>query len=185
MAVLMPGRVLAALWLLLPASSGRTGQYDQPSADQVKAVFLFNFAQFVEWPAVAFTAPDAPLVIGVLGKDPFGAFLDETIRGEIVRGHPLEVRRFASIADIETCHILYVSRSEAVRLTNILHDLKGRPILTVGEGTVFVQSGGIIAFSSLRNRIRMRINNAAARAAQLAISSKLLRVAESTGPGSP
>src|SRR5688572_25985571 len=58
---------------------------------EVKAVFLFNFVQFVEWPQEAFPENQTPLVIGILGKDPFGKFLDETVKGEVINGHPLSV----------------------------------------------------------------------------------------------
>ena len=70
----------------------RSHEAARASEYQVKAVFLFNFAQFVDWPASAFPDATAPLVIGVLGDDPFGPYLDETVRGETVRGRPLETR---------------------------------------------------------------------------------------------
>jgi hypothetical protein len=82
-----------AVWLA--AGAATTVPIDtlaQSSPDQeyqLKAVFLFNFAQFVEWPASAFPSPETPLVIGVLGEDPFGPYLDETVRGEKVNDRPL------------------------------------------------------------------------------------------------
>lgn len=156
-----------------------------PTAEHVKAVFLFNFTQFVEWPADAFTGPRAPLVIGVLGTDPFGGFLDETVRGELVQGRPIVVRRYRSVAEIGACHVLYVSRSEYAELGAIVSALGRRPILTVGEGSAFVQEGGVIAFTLERNRIRMRINPSAAEAARLTLSSRLLQVAQTIGGARP
>ena len=171
--------------VLLPWGSSLGAQSPQVSEYQVKAVFLFNFAQFVDWPAGAFPGPTAPLVIGVLGDDPFGPYLDETVRGETVRGRPLEVRRYRKIEDIRACHILFVSPSEESRLEDILANLRHRAILTVGDGAGFAQRGGMIRFISERNRIRMRINVAAAEAVQLTISSKLLRAAEIVTTGKP
>ena len=170
---------------LLPWGPRVGAQAARPSEYQLKAVFLFNFAQFVDWPAGAFPDSTAPLVIGVLGDDPFGPYLDETVRGETVRGRPFEVRRYQKIEDIRTCHILFVSPSEESRLEDILANLKHRAILTVGDGEGFAKRGGMIRFVSERNKVRMRINVAAVEAAQLTISSKLLRAAEIVTSGKP
>lgn len=161
------------------------GQQTQTPEYQLKAVFLFNFAQFVEWPDSAFAAPDAPLVIGILGTDPFGHLLEDAIRGEQVNGHPLEVRRFARAEDIAGCHILFVGQLEGSRLAAALTQLRFRPILTVGEAAQFARTGGMIGFISDRNRIRLRINRQAAEAASLQLSSRLLRPAEIVTTGEP
>ncbi len=151
----------------------------------MKAVFLFNFAQFVDWPTRAFPDSTAPLVIGVLGKDPFGPFLDATVRGETVRGRPLEIRRYQQVNEITSCHILYISTSEEGQLETILGALKDRPVLTVSESPGFALRGGMIRFVSEHSHIRLRINREAAQAANLTISSKLLQVAESATPERP
>jgi hypothetical protein len=145
---------------------------------QVKAVFLFNFAQFVDWPSDAFPAADTPLVICILGDDPFGDALDQVVRDERLGGRRFQVRRYRSVDEIKTCHILFISRSGGARPEVILADLKQRPILTVSDADGFAQRGGMIRFVTDRNRIRLQLNLAATEAAHLTISSKLLRVAE-------
>lgn len=150
---------------------------------QIKAAFLFNFAQFVTWPPDAFTNAAAPFRIGILGEDPFGAFLDETVRNEKVNGHPLVVQRYRSAKDIKDCQILFVSRSESRRVKRILADLKDRNILTVGDMEDLVESGGIICFSTKKNKIHFQVNLEAAKNANLTISSKMLRLAEIVTPG--
>ncbi|HWA87560.1 MAG TPA: YfiR family protein [Opitutus sp.] len=145
---------------------------------QVKAVFLYNFAQFVEWPPSAFDSPTSPLVIGVLGQDPFGNYLDEAVRGEKVNGHPLVVQRFRRVSDIRTCHILFVSGSEGPRAEQVAENLHGRSILTVCDWEGFARRGGIIRFVMEHSHVRLRINLDAAKDAGLTISSKLLRSAE-------
>jgi len=149
---------------------------------QIKAVFLFNFAQFVEWPPRAFPSGETPLVIGVLGEDPFGSYLDETVRGERVNNRPLEVQRYRRVEEITTCHVLFVSRSEAGHLDQTLASLKDRNILTVGDADDFVRRGGAIQLANAQNRVRLLINPDAAKAANLTISSKLLRAAELVTP---
>jgi len=149
-----------------------------PSEYQVKAVFLFNFSQFVEWPASAFVDASRPLVIGVLGEDPFGAYLDEAVRDETVGGRTLAVRRFEHVEDVADCQILFISASMIDKLPRVLAGLRGKPILTVGETEGFARSGGMIRFVTERSRIRLRINVEPAVASGLTISSKLLRLAE-------
>lgn len=151
---------------------------EAPTEYQVKAVFVFNFAHFVEWPAQAFTAPNQPFVIGILGTDPFGARLDEAVRGEQIGQHPLSVRRFRSVDEIGDCQILYIDRSESAQLRQILAALGRRSTLTVSDLDGAAQGGVMIQFVTENNRIRLRINVEAARAAGLTISSKLLRPAE-------
>jgi hypothetical protein len=164
--------------LLLLAGLDVLAQTAPSKEYQVKAVFLFNFAQFVEWPPAAFGDGTSPLVIGVLGDNPFGTYLDETVRDEKVGNRPLEVRRYQRVDEIKTCHVLFVGLSEANRLEQILASLKDRSILIVGDSNDFVQRGGMIQLASSQSRIRLRINEGAAKTANLTISSKLLRSAE-------
>jgi len=89
---------------------------EAPTEYQVKAVFVYNFSRFVEWPSQAFTAPNEPFVIGILGSDPFGARLDEAVRGEQIDQHPLVVRRFRNLGEIADCRILYIDRSESAKV---------------------------------------------------------------------
>ena len=172
--------VCGLLWLAIPVEPAQTGP---PREYQVKAVFLFNFAQFVEWPTTAFDGPRSPIVIGVLGENPFGSYLEETVRGEMVEQRPLQVQRYRKVDQIKTCHILFVSRSEAANLKEIFAALKDRSILVVGDGDDFVQRGGMIRLATAQSRVRMTINTSAASAAMLTISSQLLRSADLVGPG--
>lgn len=151
---------------------------------QLKAVFLFNFAEFVEWPAAALPQADTPFVIGVLGKDPFGATLDEVVRGETVNRHPLAVERYRDVAGIRDCQILFIPAAEMAHLDAILAALKGRSVLTVTDADGPVPRGVVIALVRHDNRIRLRIDLEAAKASNLTISSKLLRPAEIVGTGS-
>lgn len=145
---------------------------------QVKAVFLFYFTQFVEWPPEAFSDPRTPFVIGVLGEDPFGSNLDGTVRDEVVRGRSLIVRRFRRPEEIDACHILFISRSEAGQAGSILARLKGRSILAVSDMDEFIMLGGMIRFVTEEKKVRLRIDVDAAKSAGLKISAKLLRPAE-------
>jgi hypothetical protein len=176
-------RVTAVALLIAVGLLGGRSALAVPSAQQVEAVFLFYFSQFVDWPPGAFADQASPIVIGVLGDDPFGGALDQAVAGERVNGRPVVVRRLKSLADAPGCHILYISSSEEAQLTRILGTLKGRNVLTVSDLDHFVQSGGMIRFVLIDQHVRLVINPRAAQAAGLKLSSKLLRAAGSAAPG--
>src|SRR6186713_1533020 len=166
---------LAVLWCSLASGAAPATEY------QVKAAYLFNFGQFVEWPSEVWTTPDAPFAICVVGDDPFGRTLDDVVRGESVNGHPLVVRRHKDHKEATGCNILFIARSEAARLDDALVAVKGRHVLTVTDIDGADRAGAIIVLVSENNRVRMRINVAAAKTNRLVISSKLLRPAEVVG----
>jgi hypothetical protein len=154
----------------------------QPSREyDLKAVFLYNFAMFVEWPKEARPPAGQPIIIGVLGRDPFGRVLDEVVGNEVLNGNPLAVRRYRTPQEARECHILFISASEQEDLPRILSVLRGRPILTVADMTRFVASDAIITFTTGK-RVQLHINPAAAQQAGIAISAKLLRVSTVVDP---
>jgi hypothetical protein len=150
---------------------------------QLKAVFLYNFAQFTDWPENAFADTNAPIVIGIFGPDPFGPALPETIKGETVRGHPLAIQHYRRAEEIKTCHILFISESEARHTNELVKSLKGKPILTVADTDGPSTTEVAIRFVLENNKVHFRINQGSAVAANLVLSSKLLRVAEAPSPG--
>lgn len=150
---------------------------------QLKAVFLYNFAQFTEWPANTFAETNSPIVIGIVGPDPFGSVLEETIRGENVAGHPFAVQHYARAADIKTCHMLFITQPAIREANEILNAVKGKPVLTVSDIDTPATGQVMIRFIVENNKVHFRINAEAARAANLTLSSKLLRVAEGTPSG--
>jgi hypothetical protein len=173
-AVQAAARLLTLLALCAPGATlaGPASEY------QVKAVFVFNFSQFVSWPPEAFDASGAPLVIGVLGRDPFGPDLDAVVAGEHVGTRPLVVRRYHDVAEVRSCHILFIARSEAPQLDAVLKSLRGRGILTVSDIEDAARRGVMIDFVTENSRIRLQINESVARSSGLTISSKLLRPAQ-------
>lgn len=141
---------------------------------EVKAAFLYNFAKFVEWPGNFSADPNAPMIIGILGRDPFGGEIDRAIEGKSVNGHHLTIKRFSTLDGYKSCQILFVSSSERNNVPRILAAVANSSVLTVSETNRFAQIGGIINFITIENRIRFEINQAAAARAGLKISSKLL-----------
>lgn len=174
----------AALATLLPAllAAPARGVEAQRDEYEVKAAFVVSFARFVEWPAEAFEAPQAPIVVGVAGGDAFADSLERAAAGRSAQGRPLVVKRFRRTGELEPCHILFVHGSEdSRRWLSALNERQGRAALTVGEGDEFVRHG-VIAMLVEDRRIRLAVNLEAASAARLRISSKLLALARIVGP---
>ena len=168
--------LVLALWMAGPAithaAEARPGEYE------LKAAFIFNFSQFVEWPTNAFSSESDPMIIGVVGSDPFGPILDRIVQDEKVRGRTLVVERYARPNEIKRCHILFVSKSLAAQWPEILRAVIDQPILTVSDMDRFSNRGGMIHLVTEKNLVRMRVNPEIARRARLTISSKLLRLAD-------
>ncbi|HVM60495.1 MAG TPA: YfiR family protein [Verrucomicrobiae bacterium] len=145
---------------------------------QVKALFLFNFAKYVDWPSNAFGDGSAPIVIGLVGDDTFGDDVIRTVGGKSVNNRPVVFKHVAGEQEYRTCHILFVSASEKDHLSSILAAVKNTSVLTVGETDGFLTLNGMINFSKKDNKIRLEINLVPAQQANLKLSSKLLSVAD-------
>jgi hypothetical protein len=151
----------------------------------IKAGFIFNFAKFVEWPTTAFAQPDSPIVIGILGTDPFGTIIDQIVQDKKVGARGFVVKRLkwgSDVKDLRDCKILFVSASEKAHMDELLQMVKGLPVLTVGETPGFAERGGVIRFVLEDNRVRFEVNVEAAHQAELTISSRLLTLARIIQP---
>jgi len=166
-----------ALTLLVLFLSGLFLARAQASKEyQIKAAFLFNFAQFVEWPSAAFADASTPITIGVLGDDPFGPVLDQTIQGETINRRKLIIQRSQQVADLKGCHLVFISKSERSHLADIFDTLGSSSVLTVSETENFARRGGIINFYLDGNKVRFEINADAAQRKGIKISSQLLKL---------
>lgn len=150
---------------------------------QIKAAFLYHFAQFAEWPAGALNAADRSLNLCILDGNPHLPELRNAIEGKPIGSRVFHVRQLSPAQDIQGCHILFLSRDEARRQSAMLKSLRGLPVLTVGETANFLTDGGMIRFHLKDNKIRFDINLGAADLSHLKISSRLLLLATSVNLG--
>jgi hypothetical protein len=167
-----PLALLLGALLMAPAAAPAQ---DAAREYSLKAVFLFNFCQFMDWPPSSFGGASDPIVIGVLGPNPFGAKLQQAVQGEIVRGRPIRVEYYQRLSQAR-CHILFFGSITA--RPDEFADLHRRGIATVGETEFFLQQGGMVALIADGSRVRLRINLPAVRSTRIEVSSKLLRVAD-------
>jgi hypothetical protein len=169
----------AALAAVTVAAGPSPAAETAPSEYEVKAAFLYNFGKFVEWPSATLRAREEPFILGVVGEDPFGDALERTVKDKSLHGKRLEVRRFRSIDRLATCHILFVSASEAASLPRLMKTLEGAPVLTVSDMRGFLEGGGGIRLVMERRSVRFAINRRATDRAGLRVSSQLLKLAQS------
>jgi hypothetical protein len=188
--------IVSALILFMAATAPRAVAYSPPSQEyQVKAAFLYNFLQFVDWPEDKLTDSKEPIIIGIIGKDPFGTAF-EPVKDKKVKGKSVVIKRFNSIEDLKKsteknksdsgketealtkCQLLFICSSEQKNLKEIIDIVKNQSVLTVGEMEGFLESGGIINWFVEEKKIRFEINTAAAERAKLKIRSNLLRLAK-------
>jgi hypothetical protein len=174
---------MAAVLLCLSLAIGAKAQSpDSPASSEylIKAGFIYNFAQLVQWPAVSFSQPDSPIVIGILGTDPFGPTIDRITENKKLDGRNVVVKRLKwskDIKELRECNILFVSSSEKEHLADVINTVKWLPILTIGETAGFASRGGIINLTLEGNKVRFEVNVEAAKQANLNISSRLLALA--------
>lgn len=169
----------AASLFLLPGLSGVAQvQNTTPDEYQVKAVFLYNFTKFIDWPSTVFRTQSDPFIIGIIGNDPFGNYLDETVAGEKFGTHPIQVKRFSDTHSASDCHILYIGSHDQEFTKRVISEVSSKSVLTVSDMPGYYRWDGIVRFYTENNKIRLQINVEQSRAADLVISSKLLSVAK-------
>jgi hypothetical protein len=150
-----------------------------PEEYQVKAAFLFHFAQFVDWPAGVLNNGDPSLRLCIFDDEPRRQELQSTIEGKAIGGRVFHVRLMGQPQEIQGCNILFLSRDEARRQTAVLRSVRGMPVLTVGETANFLSDGGMIRFHLEEDKVRFDINLGGAESSHLKISSRLLLLAAS------
>ena len=186
---------LALVLIVAPTAPKARAESTTSREYQIKAAFLYNFIKFVDWPEEKTTNSNKPIIIGIIGEDPFeDAF--EPIKNKQVKGRNVAIKRFKSLEEpkknskkdkpelhteidaIRKCHLLFICSSEKKNLAKITEALKGSYVLTVGETADFLESGGIINFIMEQKKVRFEINATTAKQAKLKIRSKLLRLAK-------
>jgi len=162
---------------------------------RVKAAFLYNFIKFVDWTKEKMSDPNQPIILGIIGKDPFAnAF--EPVKDKQIKGRKILVKRFKSIVElkrlgengkdqldrrmeaIKQTHVLFVCSSEKEYLKDIIGAVKNQPILTVSDTKDFLKSGGIINFIMEKQKVRFEIDTINSKNSKLKMRSQLLRLAK-------
>lgn len=172
--VLATIRQLTFATVMLCLALSATAQ--SPTEDQVKAVFIYNFLNFIEWPSSSFKTPTDPFVIGVAGEERFHELLKEAVAGERYQGRAIQITMVKENEELAKCHMVYIEKNHAA-LDVFLSIAKDKSILTIGNSDDFMVKRGLVRFFVQDNKVKIEINANAAKAVDLKISSKLLRLA--------
>jgi hypothetical protein len=143
---------------------------------QIKAAFLYNFTKFVEWPPSRFATPESPIIIGILGDNPFGDVLETIVKDRRVNNRPIEIRLVATKAEAAAVHVLFSGAGHEQQIAAMRGLLQAQSVLTVGETPQFAASGGIIDFIVGDDKVRFFINAGSGDQAGLKISAQLLKL---------
>lgn len=164
------------LWVSVYASELRSYEY------KIKAVYLFNFAKFITWPADAFANEIAPIAICIIGDDPFGDSIETTVYEEKINGRDIIVKRLPVDQDFGACHIALIGKSTQTRIGNISDRSIYQNTLIVGETKELFQNGGMVSFGVLNDKICFEFNFPIIAQSNLKISSKLLALSRPIQP---
>ena len=171
-----PHKIMALLAILLCLATPLQAETSRSVTAKIEAAFIVQFSKYVSWPAHCFSSSTAPVIIGILGRDPFGTKIDRISRSFDANGRGVEVRRLADPEKAKTCHILFISNPQSTTMESIAHILTGRPVLLVSHSKDFLVRGGMVNFVTLGRKIRFDINLANSRNSGIKISSKLLKI---------
>lgn len=141
---------------------------------EVKAAFIHNIAKFVEWPAADRTSKSQRLCI--VGQNPFGSALD-VLRGKPIGDKVWEVLPANQQTNLRKCAVLFIAASESGNIRQILDDIKGSHVLTMGDSEGYAEEGVMVNFYLEQDKVRFEINRDAAARADFKISSQLLKLA--------
>lgn len=171
-----PGRMVVLLLGLMLGLCHARADTEVSKEYRIKAAFLYNFTKFVEWPPERFADDEAPIVIGVLGDDPFGRALEETVQDRKVNARPVRVVKLNDEAGAAAAHVVFVAEHSENRFETFIRDHAGS-VLTVGESPRAAELGSVIVFRTIGDKVRFEVNVGAAERRGLKISAQLQKLA--------
>lgn len=165
--------VVVLLRAISPSDAG--GEETEEPLYQAKAKYLYVMSKYVTWPASAFETKGAPIIVGVLGKDPFRRDLEKVLNRRKSQERPFVIRRADKVEKLLNCHVIFIAESESRRRDEILLALQGKPVLTVCEMDHFFYAGTVIHLfvDKKTRRIQFKVNLTAARTANLKINDRM------------
>jgi hypothetical protein len=172
-----PVNILILLLLVLGGTWDVHAEQRNPGEYQVKALFIYNFINFVEWPADSSFSSNSTVNVCIVGDDPFNEAFDE-IRNETVKGKRLVIKPYHTSEERKGCQVLFIPASEGRRAESILRTVRDTGALTVGDTEEAARQGAVIGFYMEQKKVRFAINMEAAKRAGFKISSKLLKLAK-------
>jgi hypothetical protein len=171
---------LLALAMLAMAGAGHARADDAPTEAaelELKAAYLYKFANFVEWPPDAFRDTSQPIVIGVMGADALAAQLDALVQDKVVRGRGFVVRSLPPGGDARAVHILYMGEIRRDAAQAALLAVQGSHVLTVSDRRRGNAGGAMVGLVWVNQRLRFEVSMPAVQRSRLRLSALMLTAA--------
>lgn len=137
---------------------------------KLKAVFMYNFTKYIEWPK---TYQSGYFVFGIVGDSPLYEELIKMANSKKIGNQPILVKKFNSATEIEKCHLLYLTRSKSNELSDVLKKTKSGGTLVVTEQEGLVDKGAGINFVVRDNKQKFELNTKSLTGQKLKVSSNL------------
>lgn len=171
--------IILLIILILHLQFNISGQADEYI---MKAVAFEQVSRFLEWPENTIIDDSKPFIIGVLGDNPFGESLEETYAKHKIKNKDVNILYFNEIEEVNKCHILFISNSKKGDIKKVVDYVNEKPILTVGDTKGYAESGVLVNFYLLDNKIRFEINEKKMADVGFSVSYMLLKVAKIINP---
>jgi hypothetical protein len=157
-----------------------SGEFSQTSADEykLKAMYLRMIPSFVEWPPSVGNGRKAAFQMCTVGYYSFGTRLAMEVQSVTVGGRKIELHLLRRGQELDGCEMVFFGDSEVKHYAEILELLKGKSVLTVGEGEDFLEAGGMVALNFKNDKLQMEVNLGVARKANLKLDARLLAMAK-------
>lgn len=145
---------------------------------RVKAVYLYHFATFTEWPENAEPAASKEIRLCVVGSGAVEAHVRRLDGKELEGGRLLRIVTMRREDMPNYCQMVFIGEPAQLGPDSARSLRREGPLLSISDQAGFAQNGGMIEMFLRDDKVRMRINLGAVRSAGLHLSSKLLRLAE-------
>jgi len=144
--------------------------------EKYQSLFIYNFTKYIKWPD---SYNSGKFIIGIIGNSPviesvksMAASKKKTGNGAVI-----EVRKYASVSEIDDCNILFVSNNVIGKLEQIVNQTATKPILIITDTPEMATQGSVINFVETGGRIKFELNQSNATSHNLVISSSLISLA--------
>ena len=166
------------LWLLSAGGWSLRGAQPEDlarySEHEQKLLLMCRLAVYTEWPAESMGDAEQPIILGILGQDPFGSATN-LVAGRTVKKRRIEVKHFRSPEELRACHLLYFGGGELNLSSELADKFAAYHILTFGDSEDFERQGGVVSFVKDGTLVRFNVNKKALKAAKLNIAAVLVK----------
>ncbi|MEP7169692.1 MAG: YfiR family protein [Bacteroidota bacterium] len=168
---MLPKATVCFILLFVFSSFQGKNEISEPT---IKALFMYNFTKYVEWPV---EKDPQRIVIGFYGPSPVIDELKKVCANKKVKDKVIEIRQANDVSEAAECDIFFIPQNLNDDFKYLNEQLLGKGVLIVTEEKGMAQKGASINITEMENKIRFELNEASVKRAGLKISSQLMALA--------